>query len=152
MLVRRGLPLALAAIELPDRHPQRQIGGALYEAHRQGVVHRDLKPDNIIVEERETGPHSFVCDFGIAKICDTSTSGEVGLTKTGTIVGTPQYMSPEQIRSAVSIIAGRAFIEVSGGINFNNLDNYMIAGINAISVGALTHSVISLDISLDIEA
>lgn len=61
-------------------------------------------------------------------------------------------MSPDQIRESVRIIDGRAFIEVSGGVNLSNIDGYLIPGVNAISVGALTHSVRSLDISLEIEA
>jgi len=67
-------------------------------AHRQGVVHRDLKPDNIIVAapefegERETAK---VVDFGVAKLRDTT--AEFKLTKTGSLVGTPFYMSPEQL-------------------------------------------------------
>jgi nicotinate-nucleotide pyrophosphorylase (carboxylating) len=60
-------------------------------------------------------------------------------------------MSPEMIRQAVELIAGRAYIEVSGGVNLTNIDKYLIAGVNGISVGALTHSAPSLDISLEVE-
>ncbi len=60
-------------------------------------------------------------------------------------------MTPEMIRTAVELIAGRAYIEVSGGVNLTNIENYLIAGVNGISVGALTHSAPSLDISLEVE-
>lgn len=60
-------------------------------------------------------------------------------------------MSPQQIKDAVRLIAGRSVIEVSGGINFDNIDDYLIEGVHAISIGALTHSVRSLDISMEIE-
>jgi nicotinate-nucleotide pyrophosphorylase (carboxylating) len=60
-------------------------------------------------------------------------------------------MTADQIREAVTIIGGKALIEVSGGVSWDNLDDYLISGVDAISVGALTHSVRSLDISLDIE-
>lgn len=59
-------------------------------------------------------------------------------------------MTPEQVRESVRLTAGRAFLEVSGGVNLGNLKTYLIEGINAISIGALTHSVRSLDISLEI--
>lgn len=60
-------------------------------------------------------------------------------------------MSPETIKEAILIIGGKSFVEVSGGINLNNLTNYLISGVDAISVGALTHSIKSVDISLEIE-
>jgi nicotinate-nucleotide pyrophosphorylase (carboxylating) len=60
-------------------------------------------------------------------------------------------MNPEMIAQAVDIVDGRSFIEVSGGINEQNIEQYLIPGVDAISIGALTHSVRSLDISLEIE-
>ena len=60
-------------------------------------------------------------------------------------------MTPAQVKDSVNIVAGRSFIEVSGGVNLENIDEYLIDGVNAISIGALTHSVRSLDISLEIE-
>ncbi|GEM_PF-1385333 len=64
---------------------------ALEYAHHQGYIHRDIKPDNIMFRDRET---PVLVDFGIAKAIGTSTK----LTKTGMSIGTPHYMSPEQIR------------------------------------------------------
>jgi nicotinate-nucleotide pyrophosphorylase (carboxylating) len=59
-------------------------------------------------------------------------------------------MTPEQIKEAVRLTGGKAFLEVSGGVNLSNLSTYLIEGVNAISTGAITHSVRSLDISLEI--
>ncbi|NCF64342.1 MAG: protein kinase [Chloroflexi bacterium] len=68
----------------------RRIGGALDKAHRRGIVHRDLKPGNILFDE---DGDAYLSDFGIVKMDDTT-----GLrTRTGQILGTPQYMSPEQL-------------------------------------------------------
>ncbi len=66
-----------------------KVGGALGYGHRRDVVHRDIKPANIMIDEEGT---PIVTDFGIAKV---ATEG-VGLTMTGTTIGTPSYMSPEQ--------------------------------------------------------
>ncbi|PKN21128.1 MAG: hypothetical protein CVU65_17485 [Deltaproteobacteria bacterium HGW-Deltaproteobacteria-22] len=73
-----------------------QISSALAEAHRNGVLHRDLKPDNIAVFEQGTPRETAkVLDFGIAKILHSDEEMSQ-LTKTGTIFGTPAYISPEQ--------------------------------------------------------
>jgi serine/threonine protein kinase len=66
-----------------------EVAWALSYAHGRGVVHRDIKPDNILVE-RATG-RALVTDFGIARTTTPS-----GLTQVGEVVGTPQFMSPEQ--------------------------------------------------------
>ena len=65
-----------------------KVGSALGYAHRRDVVHRDIKPGNIMIDEEGT---PVVTDFGIAKVAETS-----GLTMTGSTIGTPSYMSPEQ--------------------------------------------------------
>jgi serine/threonine-protein kinase len=72
-------------------HNLAQIGSAVDYAHSQSVIHRDIKPSNIIVDASH---RPQLLDFGVAKLSDTS------LTPAGTVVGTPSYMSPEQIRGA----------------------------------------------------
>ena len=73
----------------------RQAGGALDVAHEVGVVHRDIKPDNIIIAEYDGSDWVEVVDFGVAKIQE-DVNRRINLTGANIIVGTPRYMSPEQ--------------------------------------------------------
>jgi tRNA A-37 threonylcarbamoyl transferase component Bud32 len=82
------------------RHIATQICRALGAAHAKGIIHRDMKPENVFLIERE-GRTDFVkiLDFGIAKMSSLdSEAGGSRLTRTGMIFGTPEYMSPEQAR------------------------------------------------------
>ena len=85
-LAREGeLPVAETVRILKD------VLDALSYAHEQGIIHRDIKPDNVMIARR----HAVVTDFGVAKAVQSST-GESSLTSLGVALGTPAYMSPEQ--------------------------------------------------------
>ncbi len=73
-------------------HVLEQVVSALSAAHRKGIVHRDLKPANILLDE---DGNAYLSDFGIAK----AIGAQAGMTLTGAIVGTPAYISPEQVQS-----------------------------------------------------
>jgi eukaryotic-like serine/threonine-protein kinase len=78
-----------------------QVCEALAEAHALGIVHRDIKPSNLFVSADDDGaPHVKVLDFGIAKAPE---SVELSLTTTASMLGTPSYMSPEQLRSSRTV-------------------------------------------------
>jgi ABC-type oligopeptide transport system substrate-binding subunit/serine/threonine protein kinase len=80
-------PMGLeAAVKLVE-----QIASALDAAHQEGIIHRDLKPSNILFDKRG---NAYLSDFGIAK----NLAAEVTLTPTGAVIGTPDYIAPEQIR------------------------------------------------------
>ena len=76
-----------------------QVCGAVQHAHQKGVLHRDLKPCNILVSDLNGTPLPKVIDFGIAKAISQPWTGEAALTRFGASVGTPGYMSPEQADS-----------------------------------------------------
>lgn len=73
-------------------------------AHEAGIIHRDLKPDNLFVEVRDGRPFVKILDFGISKF-DEGKTGMRGITKEGSVLGTPHYMSPEQVLGLPSIDA-----------------------------------------------
>jgi serine/threonine-protein kinase len=78
-----------------------QAGEAIAEAHRLGIVHRDLKPPNLFLTERADGSSCVkVLDFGISKVTTASSSSDQGMTSTTAVMGSPLYMSPEQLMSA----------------------------------------------------
>jgi serine/threonine-protein kinase len=102
-------------------HLMSKVCESLAEAHRNNVVHRDLKPDNIFlcVVENDSD-YVKVLDFGVAKIITEANQGRAGtLTEAGHLFGTPRYMAPEQCRS--ELVDGRTDIYALGVIMFQCL-------------------------------
>jgi serine/threonine-protein kinase len=94
----------------------REVADALSYAHHRNVIHRDIKPDNIIIDE-ETG-RAMVTDFGIARAL--TDSGDSRLTATGMAIGTPAYMSPEQ-SAGDQAIDGRSDLYSLGVVGYQML-------------------------------
>ncbi len=125
-----GEPLTALIEQQGALHPARaaaivrQTGDALAAAHDLGIVHRDLKPDNIMVARTRDGADLVkVVDFGIAKAAGAEAAQNV--TRTGLVVGTPEYMSPEQLagdpldgRSDIYSLALVAFTALAGRLPF----------------------------------
>src|SRR6185503_12182442 len=78
----------------------RDVALAIHHAHRHGILHRDLKPDNILIDRSH---QARITDFGLAKLIGAA--GPTLSTATGTALGTPAYMSPEQIRGSKELDA-----------------------------------------------
>jgi hypothetical protein len=121
VIIQRGV------VPLEDaRDYLRQICEGLEAAHQAGVVHRDLKPGNVLIGERGVVK---IIDFGLA----TTTFGE-GLTATGAILGTPHYMAPEQVRG--KSVDARSDIYALGALAYHLVcGRPPFAGDNAISIG-----------------
>ncbi|WP_374260204.1 serine/threonine-protein kinase [Corallococcus sp. RDP092CA] len=110
----------------------RQMGSALQAAHRAGIVHRDLKPANIFLVPTDSGgvvgERVKLLDFGISKVM----SSETLQTQEAVLIGTPQYMSPEQAQGQNSRIDARTDLFALGGIVFE-----MISGMTPFGGGSL---------------
>ena len=109
---------ALGALPAPRAAEiARQVAGALEAAHERGIVHRDLKPDNIMISRGRDGADLVkVVDFGIAKAAEGA--GQK-VTRTGLVVGTPEYMSPEQLTG--DTLDGRSDLYALALVTFNML-------------------------------
>jgi predicted Ser/Thr protein kinase len=107
-----------------------ELADALAHAHRAGTVHRDVKPENILLD-RESG-RALLTDFGIAR----DLAGVGALTSTGAIVGTPSYMSPEQVAGDATI-DGRSDLYALGVVGYRMLSGTLpFSGANAREVMA----------------
>jgi WD40 repeat protein len=98
-------------------HLTATLADAMQHAHDAGVVHRDLKPSNILLREGEKAPFPKIGDFGLAK----SLSRSQDLTISGSVMGTPGYMAPEQARGDTAAIGPAADIHALGAILYRML-------------------------------
>jgi serine/threonine-protein kinase len=92
-----------------------QVAGALDEAHAHGLVHRDVKPTNVLIARRNGGEHAFLTDFGLTK----RREADDGLTRPGFAMGTADYMAPEQARGGD--VDGRADVYALACVLFKAL-------------------------------
>lgn len=115
----RPLHLAFSPMSLAEKVAvTREVALGLQAAHSLGILHRDIKPHNILVQQREDGRWSAkVVDFGLAR--DT-TAGD-SMTESGAILGTPAYMSPEQARGAVTALDRRTDVYSLGAVLYHLL-------------------------------
>ena len=97
-----------------------QVADALEAAHRRGLVHRDVKPANVLITTRDGAEHAFLTDFGVSK----AGTADTGLTKTGFAVGTADYMAPEQARGAA--VDARADIYALGCVLYRALTGAVV--------------------------
>ena len=90
------------------------VCGAVQHAHQRGLIHRDLKPGNVLVGEHEGQPRSKVIDFGVAKAMGVRLLDQTLPTESGLVIGTPEYMSPEQIDASGGAVDTRADVYALG--------------------------------------
>jgi eukaryotic-like serine/threonine-protein kinase len=94
----------LRRLSPPDTaHLMTQVGRAMTKAHEAGIVHRDLKPDNIFLVRNDEEEIAKVLDFGVAKSHTHGVGAVSSATRTGSVLGTPYYMSPEQAEGSKSV-------------------------------------------------
>src|SRR5688572_22234464 len=134
-------PLAAAKVIL-------QAATGLAKAHEAGIVHRDIKPANLFITKRDSGDLVVkLLDFGIAKVkMEGYSEASAGLTRTGSMLGTPLYMSPEQAKGSSGIDA-RSDVWSLGCVLYELLCGQLPYG-DASSLGELMVSIITADIPL----
>lgn len=117
------------------------VCSAIHHAHQKTILHRDIKPSNVLVTEVDGRPHVKVIDFGVAKALEGGLDGATRLTLHGSVMGTPEYMSPEQAGTSNSTVDTRSDVYSLGVLLYELLVGalpYDGASIReAISMGSL---------------
>jgi serine/threonine-protein kinase len=131
---------ALPVEESVDYLLQAAVGIA--EIHSYGVVHRDLKPSNLFLAEAAGARSIKVLDFGVSK--EKSTDGEAGLTTTGHMIGTAQYMSPEQIKES-KLADTRSDVWALGVILYEMLTTSLPFGADSEAMGEIIGLILHTD-------
>jgi serine/threonine protein kinase len=110
-----------------------QVCDGVQHAHQKAIIHRDLKPSNILVAEVDNQPAPKIIDFGVAKALTQQLGAQTMFTRAGSLVGTPEYMSPEQASSAGEDIDTRTDVYSLGTIFYE-----LLAGRPPIELGEVT--------------
>ena len=95
-------------------------------AHHRGIIHRDLKPSNVLVTEIDGGPIPKIIDFGIARATESDQPGRTYATRVGSVMGTPEYMSPEQAGLTDSGVDTRTDVYALGAILYELLTDRLL--------------------------
>ena len=98
-----------------------QVCEAIQHAHQRGIIHRDLKPANLLVESNDSGPRIKVLDFGVARTIESKLDDDdatTRLTAHGYLIGTPAYMSPEQVQGRSAEVGTQSDVDAAGRHSF----------------------------------
>ena len=93
----------------------------IQHAHQRGIIHRDIKPGNILVAEQDGRPVPKIIDFGVARAIETSGAGRTSFTGLGRLIGTPEYMSPEQADPREAAVDTRSDVYSLGALLYELL-------------------------------
>src|SRR5262249_40408939 len=119
-----------------------RICDAVQHAHQRGVIHRDLKPQNILIDDSGTEPQPKILDFGVARVVDPEAKTTTLHTSVGQIVGTVAYMSPEQAGADPAEIDTRADVYALGVICYELLAGKLPYRVNPRSVAESVRAIV----------
>ena len=146
----RGVPITDYCDNNRLGTPQRlelfaQVCSAVQHAHHKGLIHRDIKPSNVLVGDVDGKPQPRIIDFGIAKATGGNFTEQTLVTRIGQIVGTPQYMSPEQAEITGLDVDTRTDIYSLGVVLYELLVGALPLDLAAIGDQAIRHALLETD-------